>query len=32
MSSGAFPSGVANLIGNIGPDVILAILFFWKSR
>ena len=32
ISVGAFPSDVANLIGNLGPDVILAILFFWKSR
>ncbi len=32
ISSGAFPSGAANIIGNIGPDVVLAILFFWKSR
>ena len=32
LSTGAFPSDVANLIGNLGPDVVLAILFFWKSR
>ena len=32
MSTGAFPSDTANLIGNLGPDVVLAILFFWKSR
>ena len=32
MSAGAFPSDVTNLIGNIGPDVVLGILFFWKSR
>ena len=32
ISSGAFPSGAANIIDNIGPDVVLAILFFWKSR
>ncbi len=32
MSSGAFPSDTTNLIGNIGPDVVLGILFFWKSR
>ncbi len=32
ISTGAFPSGAANIIGNIAPDVILAILFFWKSR
>ena len=32
MTSGAFPSDTANLVGNIGPDVVLAILFFWKSR
>ena len=32
ISSGAFPAGAANIIGNIGPDVVLAILFFWKSR
>ena len=32
ITTGAFPSDVANLIGNLGPDVVLAILFFWKSR
>ena len=32
MSQGAFPSDMANVLGNIGPDVVLAILFFWKSR
>ena len=32
LSTGAFPSDTANLIGNLGPDVVLAILFFWKSR
>ena len=32
ISTGAFPAGTANIIGNIGPDVVLAILFFWKSR
>ena len=32
MTSDAFPSDTANLVGNIGPDVVLAILFFWKSR
>ena len=32
MSQGAFPSDMANILGNIGPDVVLAILFFWKSR
>ena len=32
ISTGAFPSGAANIIGNIAPDAILAILFFWKSR
>ena len=32
MTSGAFPSDTANLVGNIGPDLVLAILFFWKSR
>ena len=32
MTSGAFPSDTTNLVGNIGPDVVLAILFFWKSR
>ena len=32
ISVGAFPSDAANLIGNLGPDVVLAILFFWKSR
>ena len=32
MSQGAFPSDMANVLGNIGPDVVLTILFFWKSR
>ena len=32
ISVGAFPSDAANLIGNLGPDVVLAILFYWKSR
>ena len=32
LSTGAFPSDTANLIGNLGPDVVLAILFYWKSR
>lgn len=32
MSSGMFPADTANIIGNIGPDLVLAILFFWKSR
>jgi hypothetical protein len=32
MMTGMFPSDGANLIGNLGPDVIFAILFFWKSR
>ena len=32
MSQGVFPSDMANVLGNIGPDVVLAILFFWKSR
>jgi hypothetical protein len=32
MSSGAFPSDTANIAGNLGPDVVFAILFFWKSR
>jgi hypothetical protein len=32
ISQGLFPAGMANILGNIGPDVILAILFFWKSR
>ena len=32
LSTGAFPSDAANLIGNLGPDVVLAILFYWKSR
>ena len=32
MATGTFPSDSANLIGNLGPDVVLAILFFWKSR
>ena len=32
MSTGAFPSDIANVTGNLGPDVVFAILFFWKSR
>ncbi len=32
MMTGMFPSDGANLVGNLGPDVIFAILFFWKSR
>ena len=32
ISIGAFPSDAANLIGNLGPDLFLAILFYWKSR
>ena len=32
ISQGLFPAGMANILGNIGPDVILTILFFWKSR
>jgi hypothetical protein len=32
ISTGVFPAGAANIIGNIAPDVVLAILFFWKSR
>ena len=32
LSVGAFPSDAANLIGNLGPDVVLAILFYWKSH
>ncbi len=32
MSQGVFPSDMANILGNIVPDVVFAILFFWKSR
>ena len=32
ISTGAFQAGAANIIGNIAPDVVLAILFYWKSR
>ena len=32
MSTGAFPSDTANIAGNLGPDVVFAILFYWKSR
>ena len=32
LTTGVFPSDTANLVGNIGPDLVLAILFFWKSR
>ena len=29
ISQGLFPADMENILGNIGPDVILAILFFW---
>jgi len=32
ISVGAFPSDAVNLFANLGPDVILGALFFWKSR
>ena len=32
MSQGVFPSDMANILGNIAPDAVFAILFFWKSR
>jgi len=32
MSTGVFPADIANIVGNTGFDLILAILFFWKSR
>ena len=32
MSQGVFPSDMANILGNIVPDAVFAILFFWKSR
>ena len=32
MSQGVFPSDTANILGNIAPDIVFAILFFWKSR
>ena len=32
ISTGAFPGGLGNILNQVGPDVILAILFFWKSR
>ena len=32
MSTGVFPADIANIIGNTGFDLVLAILFFWKSR
>ena len=32
MSTGVFPADIANILGNTGFDLILAILFFWKSR
>jgi hypothetical protein len=32
MSQGVFPSDMANILGNIAPDVVFAILFLWKSR
>ena len=32
MSTGVFPADIANIIGNTGIDLVLAILFFWKSR
>ena len=32
MSTGVFPADIANILGNTGMDLVLAILFFWKSR
>ena len=32
VSTGAFPGGLGNILNQVGPDVVLAILFFWKSR
>ena len=32
MSTGVFPADIANILGNTGFDLVLAILFFWKSR
>ena len=32
MSTGVFPADIANILGNTGLDLVLAILFFWKSR
>jgi len=32
ISAGAFPADTMSIVGNVGPDVVLAILFFWKSR
>ena len=32
MSTGVFPVDLANIVGNTGFDLIIAILFFWKSR
>ena len=32
MSTGVFPADLANIVGNTGFDLIIAILFFWKSR
>ena len=31
MSTGVFPADIANIIGNTGFDLLLAILYFWKS-
>jgi len=32
MSTGVFPADLANIVGNTGFDLIIANLFFWKSR
>ena len=32
MSTGVLPADIANILGNTGFDLVLAILFFWKSR
>ena len=32
ISAGVFPADIANILGNTGMDLVLAILFFWKSR
>ena len=32
MSTGVFPADIANILGNTGFDLVLAILFFRKSR
>ena len=32
ISMGVFPGGLGGILNQIAPDLLLAILFFWKSR